>query len=232
MLPSQQKNTPAPTKAGCRLSCNFSAPGAPGKNWTSRSASPRTIATTVGTTRSPFCPLGRGYPAPGASRTWCGAAPLHPGCGLLAAGLGLHAPPSGEPARTQSFDRLVSRRPAARHTQRSAAAGSYSPPWRLRAYYRAARAGFGTAHPAAWRLEGAAKAALRCENQHLGWAGAFRGKLWQRHLHGLGMNGQGVMNLSHLAAQRRGEKLGLSLDFGATLGKNSTGASPRITRQT
>jgi len=127
--------------------------------------------------------------------------------------------PSGEPARTQSFDRLV-----------VAAGGKAYPALGSRGelFPNLERLGHTivplvpalgplTLQLGAWKaLQG-----LRFDVKTGIWAGdkllaeSFGNVIFTAW----GMNGPGVMNLSHLAARRQGEKLSLSLDFGAAFGQ-------------
>jgi len=127
--------------------------------------------------------------------------------------------PSGEPARTQSFDRLV-----------VAAGGKAYPALGSRGELFPILARLGhtivpllpALGPLALSL-GAWKAlqGLRFDVKTGIWAGQeLLGESFGNVIFtAWGMNGPGVMNLSHLAAQRQGQKLSLSLDFGAAFGQ-------------
>ncbi len=127
--------------------------------------------------------------------------------------------PSGEPARTQSFDKLV-----------VAAGGKAYPALGSRGelFPMLERLGHSvvplvpalgplTLSLGAWKaLQG-----LRFDVKTGIWA---RGELLGESFGNViftawGMNGPGVMNLSHLAARRPDQKLSLSLDFGAAFGQ-------------
>ncbi len=127
--------------------------------------------------------------------------------------------PSGEPARTQSFDRLV-----------VAAGGKAYPALGSRGELFPTLARLGhtivplvpalgplTLQLGVWKaLQG-----LRFDVKTGIWAGEeLLGESFGNVIFtAWGMNGPGVMNLSHLAAQRQGEQLSLSLDFGAAFGQ-------------
>jgi hypothetical protein len=126
--------------------------------------------------------------------------------------------PSGEPARTQSFDRLV-----------VAAGGKAYPALGSRGELFPTLARLGhtivplvpalgplTLQLGDWKaLQG-----LRFDVKTGIWAGQeLLGESFGNVIFTVwGMNGPGVMNLSHLAARRQGKKLNLSLDFGAAFG--------------
>ena len=127
--------------------------------------------------------------------------------------------PSGEPARTQSFDKLV-----------VAAGGKAYPALGSRGelFPMLERLGHTvvplvpalgplTLSLGAWKaLQG-----LRFDVKTGIWAGdELLGESFGNLIFtAWGMNGPGVMNLSHLAARQPGEKLSLSLDFGAAFGQ-------------
>ncbi len=127
--------------------------------------------------------------------------------------------PSGEPARTQSFNRLV-----------VAAGGKAYPALGSRGelFPTLTRLGHSvvplvpalgplTLQLGAWKmLQG-----LRFDVKTGIWAGdeLFGESFGNVIFTAWGMNGPGVMNLSHLVARRPGLKLSLSLDFGAAFGQ-------------
>lgn len=126
--------------------------------------------------------------------------------------------PSGEPARTQSFDKLV-----------VAAGGKAYPALGSRGELFPTLARLGhtvvplvpalgplTLQLGAWKtLQG-----LRFDVNTGIWAGQeLLGESFGNVIFtAWGLNGPGVMNLSHLAARQPSQKLGLSLDFGAAFG--------------